>query len=279
MLGTTTRRIVVGQPAPSERAASASVCRSIDDSAASIARYANGSTSDDVDERQRQRGFAEEVGHPQIHVAQADHDHQRRDRQRQQAQELHHALGPRRPQPHPDHRRHQQHQHRDHGEDREQQRDHDRLIQRIVGDQVRPTPARVRPPAIRLRVEKSAIAYSGKRKNSPNATHSAARNALPPNVRAPSLAATSPCGAPVRCRPPSRGPRRRSSPAPARRRTPTGRAPPHWSARTRISSGTIGLPWLTSAAAVAYAAKALANNSSAEPRNAGVSSGTATSRQ
>ena len=37
----------------------------------------------------------------------------------------------------------------------------------------------------------------------------------------------------------------------------------------RISSGTIGLPWLTSAAAVAYAAKALANNSSAEPRNAG----------
>ena len=38
MLGTTTRMIVVGQPAPSERAASASVCRSIDDSAASIAR-------------------------------------------------------------------------------------------------------------------------------------------------------------------------------------------------------------------------------------------------
>ena len=45
MLGTTTRRIVVGQPAPSDRAASASVCRSIDDSAASMARYANGNTS------------------------------------------------------------------------------------------------------------------------------------------------------------------------------------------------------------------------------------------
>jgi hypothetical protein len=45
MLGTTTRRIVVVQPAPSERAASASVFKSIDDSAASIARYANGSTT------------------------------------------------------------------------------------------------------------------------------------------------------------------------------------------------------------------------------------------
>ena len=45
MLGTTTRRMVVGQPAPSERAASASVFRSMDASAASIARYANGSTS------------------------------------------------------------------------------------------------------------------------------------------------------------------------------------------------------------------------------------------
>ena len=45
MLGTTTRRMVVGQPAPSERAASASVLRSMDASAASIARYANGNTS------------------------------------------------------------------------------------------------------------------------------------------------------------------------------------------------------------------------------------------
>ncbi len=45
MLGTTTRPIVVSQPAPSERAASESVFRSIADSAASIARYANGSTS------------------------------------------------------------------------------------------------------------------------------------------------------------------------------------------------------------------------------------------
>ena len=44
MLGTTTRAIVVSQPAPSERAASESVFRSIADRAASIARYANGST-------------------------------------------------------------------------------------------------------------------------------------------------------------------------------------------------------------------------------------------
>ena len=41
-----------------------------------------------VDERQRQRRLAEEVGHPQVDVAQPDHDHQRRDRQRQQAEEL-----------------------------------------------------------------------------------------------------------------------------------------------------------------------------------------------
>ena len=38
MLGTTTRTIVVAQPAPSDRAASASVGRSMADSAASIAR-------------------------------------------------------------------------------------------------------------------------------------------------------------------------------------------------------------------------------------------------
>jgi hypothetical protein len=36
------------------------------------------------------------------------------------------------------------------------------------------------------------------------------------------------------------------------------------------------LPWLTSAAAVAYAENALANSSSVEPRNAGASSGPAT---
>ena len=44
----------------------------------------------------------------------------------------------------------------------------------------------------------------------------------------------------------------------------------------RISSGVIGAPWLTRAAAVAYAANALANSSSAEPRKAGRSSGNAT---
>ena len=50
----------------------------------------------------------------------------------------------------------------------------------------------VRPPAIRLRVEKSAIAYSGNRKNTPKATHSTARNTLPPNVLR-LIAATSQC--------------------------------------------------------------------------------------
>ncbi len=99
----------------------------------------------DVDERQRQRGLAEEVRHPQVDVAQADDDHQSGDGQWQQAQELHEALGPRRTQPHPDHRRHQDHQHRDDGEHGQQKRDHDRLIQRVVGDQIGPRLQRAAP--------------------------------------------------------------------------------------------------------------------------------------
>ena len=44
----------------------------------------------------------------------------------------------------------------------------------------------------------------------------------------------------------------------------------------RIISGKIGLPWLTKAAAVAYAAKALAKSNKVAPRNAGAKSGPAT---
>src|SRR5919202_197274 len=46
-----------------------------------------------------------------------------------------------------------------------------------------------------------------------------------------------------------------------------------------IFSGTIGLPWLTRALAVAYAEKALAKSSRAPPRNDGRSTGPATCRQ
>src|SRR5205814_8385733 len=45
--------------------------------------------------------------------------------------------------------------------------------------------------------------------------------------------------------------------------------------RLAIAIGTIASPWMTSAAAVAYAENPLANNSSVAPRNAGISSGPA----
>lgn len=45
MLGRITRRMMTGQDAPNERAASVRVLRSIDLRPASIERYANGSTS------------------------------------------------------------------------------------------------------------------------------------------------------------------------------------------------------------------------------------------
>ena len=48
---------------------------------------------------------------------------------------------------------------------------------------------------------------------------------------------------------------------------------------TRICSGAMMLPWLMSAAVVAYAEKAFANSRSSAPRNGGVRIGTATWRQ
>ena len=70
-----------------------------------------GQDQDDVDEGQRERRFAQEVGDPAIDRRQADHEHDRRDGQRQEADELDQPAQPRQPQLDPDHGRHEQDEH------------------------------------------------------------------------------------------------------------------------------------------------------------------------
>ena len=169
MLGTTTRRITVGQPAPSDRAASASVCRSMATEpgvdapgrrTAAPARRRRTSAS-----ARTHRGSTSPTGRrcaarPRSPAPGSSAAAGRGTRPCPQA----HGS----PQPHPDHRRHQQQQHHHHGENGQQQT--------AISDRSGTAPRRrhevlpgrrVRPPAIRLRVEKSAIAYSGNRKNRP----------------------------------------------------------------------------------------------------------------
>ena len=121
-----------------------------------------GQHQDDVDEGQGQGGLPEEVGHPQVDVAQTDHDHQRRDGQWQQAQEVHRPLGPRRPQPDPDHGGHKDQKHQPHGEGCQQQGDDDRGVELLVLAEVLP---RLQGPAALDQVARAEVGHRVEREH------------------------------------------------------------------------------------------------------------------
>ncbi len=122
MLGTITRPIVDHHPAPSDRAASDNVCRSMAASAESMDSVGERQHQHHVHERQGERRLAEKVSDPRGTRCAGP--------PRSPGPGWSTAAGtetPRTARPswarsaHPDHRRHQQNQHRDDGEHREQQ--------------------------------------------------------------------------------------------------------------------------------------------------------------